>query len=113
MNRGFNVNVEVKTNIVNAFMYFKESITNNELTFVKYPMGWSLKYVKVDGIEYEIDFNISSSFNTGIAFRNTNTNRMVTSEKKYEVLKETVNDISNKGAEYLNSLYNCNFKYEI
>lgn len=111
--RNYHVDVEMKTNIVNAFMYLKESVTNNEVVFIKYPTGWFLRYVTVDGIEYEVDFNIGSMFNSGIGFRNTNTNRFITSEKKIKELKEIVNYIISKGAEYLNSLYNCSFKYEI
>lgn len=111
MERNYHVNVEMKTNIINAFMYFKESVTNNEIVFVKTPTGWWLKYFTIDNLEYEVDRYIGSNFTTKKVFRNTNTNRFVKSEKKIDELNEILNGIIDKGTEYLNSLYNCNFKY--
>lgn len=114
MERNYHVNVEMKTNIVNAFMYFKESVTDNEVVFVKTPTGWWLKYFTIDNVEYEVDhyIGLGANFSTdNLGYWNTNTNRRVKGEKRLKELNEVLDSIIEKGTEYLNSLYNCNFKY--
>ena len=103
--RNYHVDVEMNTNIVNAFMAFKESVTNNEVTYVKYPMGWFIKYLRIDGIDYEL---ISMD-----EIRNAETDKIVKSKTKIAEIKQIANDIIEKGSEYLNSLFNTDFNIKM
>lgn len=108
--RGYNVNVEVKTTITNAFLYFNESVTNNQVVLVKYPMGWFIKYATIDGVEYELDRDISSYFSEKeLQFVKAETRRFVKNEKKSQYLKDVTNAIIEQGSKYINLMFDGNF----
>ena len=98
--RNYFVNFEMHSTIINAFITFKESVTNNEVYAICSPNCITVKSIKIDGINYEVDFN----FDREDDFINTNTNRKV-GKKKCEYLKSIANHIIAEGNEYLRNTF--------
>lgn len=103
--KNYFVNFEVKSTIIRASIKLTESVTNNEVYAECYPNYTGVTYIKIDGVEYQVDVFIGSAFSDGQDFWNTETNRRVMSKEKKEYLKEVANSIIRKGNEYLRNTF--------
>lgn len=101
----YHVNFEIKSTIIRASIKLVESVTNNEVYAECYPNFIEVTYIKIDGVEYQVDVFIGSAFSDGQDFWNTETNRRVMSKEKKEYLKEVANSIIRKGNEYLRNTF--------
>lgn len=101
----YHVNFEIKSTIIRASIKLVESVTNNEVYAECYPNFTEVKYIKIDGVEYQVDVFIGSAFSDGQDFWNIETNRRVMSKEKKEYLKEVANSIIRKGNEYLRNTF--------
>ena len=103
--KNYFVNFEVKSTIIRASIKLTESVTNNVVYAECYPNYTGVTYIKVDGVEYQVDVYVGSKFSDGQDFWNTETNRRVMSKEKKEYLKEVANSIIRKGNEYLRNTF--------
>lgn len=99
-NNKYFVSFEMGSGFSNAFIRFRESITDNEVYAVCYPSLIRVMTIKVDGVDYEIDGYIN-----GLQVRNIETNKLVKSKDKIKYLQDVANYIIREGNKYLKNTF--------
>lgn len=99
------VNIEIKTNISNVIMKYKDEETEDTVIFFSYPNGFEIKTVTIDNVEYEIDREYVMGTGYEQIVRNLNTGRKLGKIQKQLVL-EKVDKIVKNGNEYFNTIKN-------
>lgn len=99
------VNIEIKTNISNAVMKYKDEGTGDVVIFFSYPNGFKIETVIIDNVEYEIDREYVINAGYEQIVRNLNTGRKLGKIQKQLIL-EKVDKIVKSGNEYFNTIKN-------
>lgn len=99
------VNIEIKTNISNAIMKYKDEGTGDVVIFFSYPNGFKIETVIIDNVEYEIDREYVINAGYEQIVRNLNTGRKLGKIQKQLIL-EKVDKIVKSGNEYFNTIKN-------
>lgn len=99
------VNIEIKTNISNAIMKYKDEETGNIIIFFSYPNGFKIETAIIDNIEYEIDREYIIDTGYEQIVRNLNTGRKLGKIQKQSIL-EKIDKIVKSGNEYFNTIKN-------
>lgn len=99
------VNIEIKTNISNAIMKYKDEETGDIIIFFSYPNGFKIETATIDNIEYEIDREYVINAGYEQIVRNLNTGRKLGKIQK-QVILEKIDKIVKSGNEYFNTIKN-------
>lgn len=99
------VNIEIKTNISNAIMKYKDEETGDIIIFFSYPNGFKIETATIDNVEYEIDREYVIGTDYEQIVRNLNTGRKLGKVQKQSIL-EKVDKIVKSGNEYFNTIKN-------
>lgn len=99
------VNIEIKTNISNAIMKYKDEETGDIIIFFSYPNGFKIETAIIDNVEYEIDREYIINVGYEQIVRNLNTGRKLGKIQKQSIL-EKVDKIVKSGNEYFNTIKN-------
>lgn len=99
------VNIEIKTNVSNIIMKYKDEETKDLVTFFSYPNGFEIKTAIISGVEYELDEEYIINVGYEQVVRNLKTNRKLGKNQKQVVL-EKINKIVKNGNEYFNTIKN-------
>lgn len=99
------VNIEIKTNISNAIMKYKDEETGDTIIFFSYPNGFKIETVIIDNVEYEIDREYVINAGYEQIVRNLNTGRKL-GKKQKQLILEKVDKIVKSGNEYFNTIKN-------
>lgn len=99
------VNIEIKTNISNAIMKYKDEETGDIVIFFSYPNGFKIETATIDNIEYEIDREYVTGTGYEQIVRNLNTCRKLGKLQK-QVILEKIDKIVKSGNEYFNTIKN-------
>lgn len=99
------VNIEIKTNISNAIMKYKDEETGDIIILFSYPNGFKIETAIIDNVEYEIDREYVINAGYEQIVRNLNTGRKLGKIQKQLIL-EKVDKIVKSGNEYFNTIKN-------
>lgn len=99
------VNIEIKTNISNAIMKYKDEETGDTIIFFSYPNGFKIETATIDNVEYEIDREYVIGTGYEQIVRNLNTGRKL-GKKQKQLILEKVDKIIKSGNEYFNTIKN-------
>lgn len=99
------VNIEIKTNISNAIMKYKDEETGDIVIFFSYPNGFKIETAIIDNVEYEVDREYVINVGYEQVVRNLSNNRKL-GKKQKQIILEKIDKIVKSGNEYLNTIKN-------